>query len=172
MAQHKYKMFIFIAFMSQLNVGFCSELNISEKTKKLVVSIFGDIPTVYDENIVFRINSFKSGGNLLVEGDLIIFRVLFRKKNELPDLIGIFLDGNRNPLIATIKPRNSTKNIDKNVVSSGISYEITDFADNYCGGKYNAVIVLKINNKLIARSISFSTIVADCGLNNGQITIK
>ena len=169
MVLDKYKIFIFIILTTQLNIGFCGDLNISKNTRKHISSIFGDKPIIHDENIRYKINSFKSEQNLLVEGDQIFFQVAIRNKNEIPDLIGIFIDGNKNPLVATIKPGNSMKPQEKSITPSHgrVLFRIYGFADNYCGGKYNAVVVFKTNNELTARSIPFSTIVADCGLGNG-----
>lgn len=160
--------FTFIYLISP-NISYCDELAISSITKSKLIAIFGDLPINHSEDIRLKVRKtfVNNKGINLLEGDRVNIKLLYRGFRETPpQLIGVFLDGNKDPLVATITPGKSTV-APKNGSDRGIPlFSITGFADNYCWGKYTALVVVKIDKNLIANSKSFRTITADCGSHN------
>ena len=84
---------------------------------------------------------------------------MYQRNNIQIDLIGIYIDGNNDPFVALIKPGSSFAK-QRPLITVGK-------ADNYCEGHYNAVVVIKVQDKLIGNILPFRTTVADCGASNG-----
>jgi len=150
--------FLFIFFLSSNEYAYSGNLTVNKITSEKIKSVFGTKDVMNSDKILLHIVNQKlnkHGKQYAIEGARISLSFGFRGSMENVQRIGIFLDGNKKPLIATISPGES-------IEKEPFKYRITGKADSDCYGKYNAIVILNVNNKLIGTSKSFSTFVADC----------
>lgn len=145
-----------------VNNVFSKELEISNTTLNSVKKIFGHKNIISSPKIHIKVNNGKkmlNGEYLVIEEQIKIKFVYIGKAKDI-ELMGVFIDGNRIPLVASLSIGGSSLTKNPYFVVSGK-------ADKYCEGNYKAVIVIKINNQLLSNKIPFRTTIADCGGSNG-----
>jgi len=156
--RYKLGMFLFVLLLISNKYAYSENLTVTKVTNENIKSIFGIKDVLYSENIYLSVANEKInkyGTEYVVEGARINLSFGYRGSMKGVQLIGVFLDGNKKPLIATILPGES-------IEKEPFKYRITAKAGNDCLGKYKALVIIKVNNKLIGNSKSFTTFVADC----------
>jgi len=94
-------------------------------------------------------------GKTMIEGDNVEIKIAYRGQIKDIKKIGVFIDGNKSPLVSTFTLGDS---VDKKL----INFSVKGKADTHCNGHYKALVVIEINNELVARHVPFFTFVSDC----------
>jgi len=151
--------FLFIEILMPHNYAYSENSSVTKLTSENIKSTFGMKNVTFSDKIFLKILNQpinKNGTHHHIEGARINLSFGYRGSMKDVKLIGVFIDGNKKPLVATISPANS-------IETEPFKYRITGKADSHCLGKYKALVILKVNNKLIGNSKPFTTFVADCG---------
>ena len=156
------RVLLFSLLLLAINSALSKDLNISDAALNKVKKIFGDKNIRNSNKIHIKINSGQKlyNNEYLVTDEVIIIKFMYLGKSKDIELIGVYIDGNINPLVTSLSPGESVK-------SNNPYFVVTGKVDNYCEGHYKALIVMKIKNHILANNAPFKTTIADCGGGNG-----
>ena len=156
-----------IIIIYTLITGFSTAIARSEEDLQLVTKnkIFEDFKThniEWIDKIHIKIQGLSTSKNTIpfIEGETVRGKFLYLNKKSFKKsqikMIGVYLDGNRKPLVALVTPGDSfsTKVISVNAK-----------ADRECGAIYKYIVVIKTKYKTIANKLRFRTTIGDCGGN-------
>lgn len=135
--------------------------DLQKATSATIYDNFSNKKIVWDESIHIKIDGLNKAEDSagFVEGKNIRGKFLFLNtgaEGNPVKKIGVYIDGNLEPLVALLIPG---KSLSDKVIS------ITGKADKECGAHYKYVVVMEMDNKLIANKMPFRTAVGDCGYN-------
>jgi hypothetical protein len=128
---------------------------LSEKTRIQISKSFRTSKIVWDDSLKIKIDVKE---RIILENYTAIgyrvFQTKFRHRNlnSNTELIGIYLDGNTDPMVALIQPGKSYFNGAPAIWAK---------ADKECAN-YKVIVVLKIDEKVIANKKAIRVIAGDC----------
>jgi len=146
--------FVFILHTSNI---YAENLLLSSNTTNNIKKVFGFSEIQKSDKILIKIMNLQKAksGNTFVEGHEVTIRLAYRGHSNEIELIGIFLEGNKEPLIAKIIPGESA--------TKRVQYIVKGNIENYCFKTNKILVVVKKKNKLLASSKSFYSFISDCG---------
>ena len=151
-------MIFFIQLLFPISFAYSKNIEISKTTLNSVNTVFSSRNIQYSDRINIKLvkNTIPTkSGELVIEGANVNVQFGYRGNVKNTQLIGVFLDGNKEPLVATISPN-------KSLSKDPFYFSLRGVAENDCYGKFMVLIVIKEKNILLANSLPFTTFVADC----------
>lgn len=134
-----------------------NDVEITNKVKDSVQEVFGSEQIQSSRKIRIKIVNLQklSDGKTFVESDEVVVRFAYTGPGTEAELIGIFLEGNKNPLVAKIIPGKSS--------GRKLNFVVRAKIENFCYKNNNVLVIVKANKKLLANRVSFYSFISDCG---------
>ena len=151
------KLSIILILVSLLTANvYASDIDITNKTINSIKQSFGSVNYQTTNKIRIKIENLNQSpsGKTYVESDVAYIQFMYTGKTSDIEAIGLFVDRNKNPLVAKIIPGKST--------AKPLNITVRSKIDNYCHKTNIALVVIKTRKGLLINDKSFYSFISDC----------